>query len=134
MPGPEGTRAERGRYGEDLAAQYCRKTLGYRVIARNWRSGRDEVDLICCDAEVLVFIEVRARSESALVSGFDSVDAKKKKILRRACKAYLKQLSHPPKHLRFDVIGVVLRDNEPGEVRHYQNIALFPKHYSASRR
>lgn len=131
VPDSESSRAERGRYGEDLAAQYCKRELGYRQIARNWRYKQDEVDLICRDGEVLVFIEVRARSESALVSGFDSVDAKKKQKLLRACKAYLKQLSHPPKHLRFDVIGVVLRENEPGEVRHYQNIALFPKHYSA---
>lgn len=134
VPGPDGSRAERGRYGEDLAAQYCRRTLGYRQIARNWRYKQDELDLICRDGEVLVFIEVRARSESALVSGVDSVDAKKKQKLLRACKAYLGQLDQPPKHLRFDVIGVVLRENEPGEVRHYQNISLFPKHYSALRR
>ena len=134
VPGPDSSRAERGQYGENLAARYCRKTLGYRQIARNWRYKRDEVDLICRDGEVLVFIEVRARSGSALVSGFDSVDAKKKQALLRVCKAYLKQLSQPPKHLRFDVIGIVLRDNEPGEVRHYPNIALFSKHYSASRR
>ena len=132
--GAESSRAERGRYGEDLAEAHCREKLGYRLIARNWRSGRDELDLICRDGEILVFIEVRARSEAALVSGFHSVDAKKKAILERGCKAYLKQLRKPPKHLRFDVIDVVLRDNEPGEVRHYQNIALFSKHYSAAGR
>ena len=134
MPGADASKAERGQYGEDLAAAYCRNELGYRVITRNWRSGRDELDLICRDGEVLVFIEVRARSESALVSGFHSVDAKKKAILERGCKAYMKQLAKPPKHLRFGVIDVVLRENEPGEVRHYQNIALFSKHYSAERR
>ena len=134
VPGSESTPAERGRYGEALAARYCRRQLGYRVIARNWRCERGELDLICRDGAVLVFIEVRARSASALVSGFDSVDANKKRILLRACRAYLRQLPQPPKHLRFDVIGVELRHNKPGDVHHYQNISLFPKHYSAAGR
>ena len=66
----ESTRAQRGTFGEDPAADHCRRVLGYREIVRNWRYKRDEIDLICQDGEVLVFVEVRARSEAALVSGF----------------------------------------------------------------
>lgn len=130
----ESSRAERGRFGEDLAADFCIRELGYRQIARNWRHKRDELDLICRDGEVLVFVEVRARDANALVSGFHSVDAKKKSKLLRACKAYIKQLPNPPKHLRFDVIDVVLHSDGRGEPRHYQNVALFNKHYSAQSR
>lgn len=129
---PEGsTRAERGQYGEQLAADYCRAELGYRIIARNWRHKRDELDLVCMDGEVLVFVEVRARGADALVSGFHSVDAAKKKVLQRACKAYLKQLQNPPKHFRFDVVGVSLAEGQQGEVHHYANVPLFSKHYTA---
>jgi len=125
------SRAERGRYGEDLAERYCRKELGYRVLTRNWRSKRDELDLICMDANVLVFIEVRSRAEEALVSGYASVDAHKKKVLQRACKSYLKQLQNPPKHFRFDIIQVTLTAGTRGKVRHYANVPLFHKHYTA---
>lgn len=124
-------RAERGRYGEDLAARYCRKELGYRVLTRNWRSKKDELDLICMDNEVLVFIEVRARAAEALVSGYASVNARKKKVLQRACKSYLKQLQNPPKHFRFDIIDVTLDEGARGKVRHYANVPLFHKHYTA---
>lgn len=124
------TRSERGRYGEDLAAAYCRKELGYKLLARNWRWERDELDLVCLDGEVLVFIEVRARSARARVGGFHSVDAKKKKALRRGCRAYINQLQNPPKHVRFDVTEVVLSDEGVGEIHHYQNVTLFSKHYS----
>ena len=75
------TRAERGVFGENLAADYCKRELGYAIIVRNWRYKRDEVDLICRDGEVLVFIEVRARAENALVSGFHSVGKHKKEVL-----------------------------------------------------
>lgn len=126
----DSTRAERGRYGEDLADRFCRKELGYRILTRNWRSKKDELDLICMDREVLVFIEVRARSKDALVSGYASVNTHKKKVLQRACKSYLKQLQNPPKHFRFDIIDVSLSEGELGEVRHYPNVPLFHKHYS----
>ncbi|MFO8026473.1 MAG: YraN family protein [Opitutales bacterium] len=124
------SRAERGRYGEDLAERFCRKELGYRILTRNWRSKKDELDLVCMDQDVLVFVEVRARSKDALVSGYASVNARKKKVLQRACKSYLKQLQNPPKHFRFDVIDVSLEEGTCGEVRHYANVPLFHKHYT----
>ncbi|MGJ8638281.1 MAG: YraN family protein [Opitutaceae bacterium] len=125
------TRAERGVFGENLAADYCKRDLGYRIIVRNWRFKRDEVDLICMDGEVLVFVEVRARAEDALVSGYHSVGKHKKEVLQRAYKNYLKQLTNPPKHFRFDIIDVAISINGCGEVRHYANIPLFNKHFSA---
>lgn len=127
---PNSSRAARGQYGEDLAERFCRRELGYRVLARNWRSKKDELDIICVDREVLVFVEVRSRAQGALVAGFHSVTAHKKKVLQRACKSYLKQLQNPPKHFRFDIIDVSLADGELGKVHHYANVPLFHKHYT----
>ena len=124
------TRSERGQYGEDLAADYCKRTLGFQVIARNWRHKRDELDIVCLDAGVLVFVEVRARAASALVGGYHSIDTHKKRVLQRGSKAYINQLQNPPKHVRFDVIDVALSDEGEGDVRHYGNVPLFSKHYT----
>ena len=126
------TRAERGQYGEDLAVAYCKHTLGFQVIARNWRYKRDELDIVCVDAGVLVFVEVRARAANALVGGYHSIDAHKKRVLQRGSKAYINQLQNPPKHVRFDVIEVSLSDDGEGDVRHYGNVPLFSKHYTTS--
>ena len=124
------TRAERGQYGEDLAADYCKRTLGFQLIARNWRYKRYELDIVCVDAGVLVFVEVRARAANALVGGYHSIDAHKKQVLQRGSKAYINQLQNPPKHVRFDVIEVSLSDDGEGDVRHYGNVPLFSKHYT----
>jgi putative endonuclease len=124
------TRAARGRYGEDLAEEHCRRKLGYRVLERNWRNKNDELDLVCMDGEVLVFVEVRARAKGALVSGYASVDKHKKKVLQRACKSYLRSLQNRPKHFRFDIVDVALAEGSRGEVRHYANVPLFHKHYT----
>jgi|LXNH01.1.fsa_nt_gb putative endonuclease len=126
------TRAERGQYGEDLAADYCKRTLGFQVIARNWRHKRYELDIVCLDAGVLVFVEVRARAASALVGGYHSIDTHKKRVLQRGSKAYINQLQNPPKHVRFDVIDVSLSDEGEGDIRHYGNVPLFSKHYTTS--
>jgi len=127
---PNSSRAERGQFGEDLAADYCRRTLGYKVVARNWRWKRDELDIVCVDDGVLVFVEVRARAAHALVGGFHSVGARKKQVLQRGCKAYINQLQNPPKHFRFDVIEVSLSEDGEGDVHHYGNVPLFSKHYT----
>ena len=126
------TRGERGQYGEDLAVDYCKRTLGFQVIARNWRYKSYELGIACLDAGVVVFVEVRARAASALVGGYHSIDTHKKRVLQRGSKAYINQLQNPPKHVRFDVIDVSLSDEGEGDVRHYGNVPLFSKHYTTS--
>jgi len=121
----DSSRAARGQFGENLAAEYCKRELGYKLIARNWRYKRDEIDLICRDGEILVFVEVRARAEDALVSGYHSIGKHKKEVLQRAFRNYLKRLQNSPKYFHFDIIDVAISNSGSGEVRHYANVALF---------
>ena len=123
---------KRGQYGEDLAADYCKRTLCFQVIALNWRHKRYELDIVYQDAGVLVFVEARARVASALVGGYHSIDTHKKRVLQRGSKAYINQLQNLTKNVRFDVIDVSLSDEGEGDVRHYGNLPLFSKHYITS--
>jgi putative endonuclease len=134
----------RGREGERHAARALQEK-GFRIVASNWRHGRDEIDLVCADGEVLVFVEVKARSARALVPGRHAVDRRKQRALRRAIHAYLRRLSAPPRTFRFDVVEVVLAcstggpgETGPGgagetdqapEVLHFENVPLFVKGY-----
>lgn len=127
-PGDAGR--SRGEVGERLAAEFLRRERGFRVVARNWRSPRDrraELDLVCRDGDVLVFVEVKTRAAGALVPGIYAVDARKKRALRRACESYLRSLAVRPRTYRLDVVEVALpADGEPA-VLHFENISLFPK-------
>src|SRR5947209_11359805 len=78
----------RGSAGEDAAADFFTKRLNYKVIVRNWQYRRDEIDLVCRDRDVLVFIEIKTRAADALVPGYYAVGERKKKALRRAVHAY----------------------------------------------
>jgi putative endonuclease len=129
-------RAAAGARGEQAAADFLKTRHGYAIVTRNWRSPRDqrdEIDLVCRDGEVLVFVEVKARAEGALVSGYHAVDERKKRVLRRAVHAYLSQLSHPPRTFRFDVAEVTLSGRLPPQVLHYENVPLFPEGYYVAR-
>jgi len=129
-------RAEAGARGEQAAADYLRGRHGFAIVTRNWRSPRDrrdEIDLVCRDGEVLVFVEVKARAEGAQVSGFQAVDERKKRALRRAVHAYLAALTSPPRTFRFDVAEVTLTGRLPAQVMHYENVPLFPKGYHVAR-
>ena len=50
-----------GKSGEDLAAMYV-ELKGYTVVERNWRSRRNEVDIIASEKKLLHFIEVKTRT------------------------------------------------------------------------
>lgn len=125
-----GSKPGAGERGEKIAADWLRRTRGFTIVAHNWRSPRDrrdELDLVCHDGEVLVFVEVKARAPEALVPGYHAVDARKKRVLQRAARAYLAGLGEKPRTFRLDVVEVVLTA-EP-EVLHFENVALFPKHF-----
>jgi putative endonuclease len=129
-------RAVAGARGEQAAADFLRDRHGFTVVTRNWhspRDQRDEIDLVCRDGEVLVFIEVKARAAGALVPGFHAVDERKKRVLRRAVHAYLTALPSPPRTFRFDVAEVTLSDRLPPQVLHYENVPLFPPGYHVAR-
>ena len=126
--------AKRGEAGERLAERYLRREKGFKRIARNWRNPQDrreEIDLVMKDGEVLVFVEVKTRAMDALVPGYHSVDASKRKILRRGIAAYLRGLSTPPVTHRLDVVEVgwpAEGSKDEPRVRHIERVALKPSH------
>ena len=124
-----GDTAKTGRLGELLARRHLSRERGYRILALNWHSGRDELDIICMDDAVLVFVEVRTRDSRSLVSGYHSIGVRKKKALLRACKSYLWSLRSRPQTFRFDVVEIAVSRNEAPILRHHTNVPLFAKDF-----
>jgi putative endonuclease len=127
-----------GDRGERLAAEWLVRERKFAVITRNWRNPRDrreEIDLVCRDGEVLVFVEVKARAAGALVPGYHAIDRRKKRVLLSASQAYLRLLREKPQTFRFDVVEVSWADAVSGgtsaapEILHFENVPLFSKHF-----
>lgn len=117
----------RGWYGEWLARRYL-KLKNLSVLKKNWRSPQDarrEIDLVCLDGECLVFVEVRARSESSLNSGYYSINNQKKNTLLRGCLDFLNQNKDRYNTYRFDVVEIDLAESH-NKLFHHENVSLFP--------
>ncbi len=111
-----------GEAGERVAEQFLRREKRFKVVSRNWRHGRDEIDLIAYDADILVFVEVKTRRAGGLVPGYYAVDNRKKRALRRAANAYIQTLKKPPLTYRLDVVEVNYKPDLEWDVLHFYNI------------
>ena len=120
--------AELGRRGEQLAVDHL-VGRGMAVLERNWRCRLGEIDIVARDGAETVFIEVKTRAAGAFVSGYHAVDNRKKAVVLSAAKAYLRGLRDRPHTYRLDVVEVSIVSGGAPEVRHYENIELFPKHF-----
>ena len=106
-----------GMAGEQIAVQFL-SDHGYTVIERNWRHGRQEIDIIAKDAASLVFVEVKTRSclspdDMTYGRPAHAVTAKKQHNVTLAAQAYLR--CHPTSlQPRLDVIEVYLRASDCG--------------------
>jgi putative endonuclease len=96
-----------GQDAERLAALHLER-LGYRIVERNHRTRYGEIDIIACDDETLVFVEVKARRGAG--RPWDSLHDRKQKQVRRMGAPYLAVGRAPPRAraVRFDAIGVTV--------------------------
>ena len=96
-----------GALGERLAVAHLER-LGYEIVARNHRTRHGEIDIVACDDETLVFVEVKARRGAG--RPWDNLHERKQSQVRRMAAAYLAEVHDRPRarNLRFDAIGVTV--------------------------
>ncbi len=107
-----------GKWGEDLAAE----TLlgkGYAIVARDWKSGHRDIDIIARspDNRTIVFVEVKTRTQDVVLKPEDAVDEKKIRNLAYAADNYVKMFEVVDE-LRFDLISIVGENPEVAKVEH----------------
>jgi putative endonuclease len=96
--------ARKGRAGEDRAARFLEES-GYRVVRRNVRLPGGEIDLVCREGDVIVFVEVKSRTSGRFGSALGAVDSRKRSTLRRLAADYV-QIVAPNASVRFDVVAM----------------------------
>src|SRR5579863_6002152 len=84
-----------GRRAEEHAAEYLRRR-GYTIVAANVRYKVGEIDLVAEQGQTLVFVEVRARRESAYGTAAETVNARKQARVWRAVETYLQEQQIDP--------------------------------------
>ncbi len=94
-----------GEKGEELATQHLMKN-GYSILHENWRSGRNELDIVARIGETVVFVEVKTRSTDYFGAPSQAVSLAKQKRMIEAANDYLEQ-HELDLEARFDVISIV---------------------------
>ena len=112
-------RSRLGALGEDAAVELLRSG-GYRIVARNHRCRRGEVDVIAEKGELLAFVEVRTRATAAFGGPEETVDVRKRRRVIAAARDFLARRRGPPRAARFDVIAVIDRPEGPA-LTHFEN-------------
>ncbi len=113
---------ELGKKGEEIAADYL-SDLGYKIRDRNWRWGKDEIDIIAETDKFIVIIEVKTRSTSYFGEPEDSVDRQKQRFLVRAADEYVNQ-KQIDLEVRFDIISIIINSGKQ-TIRHIED-AFYP--------
>lgn len=94
-----------GKIAEDLAAEYLQKK-GYKVLTRNFRFQKAEIDIIAEKENLIVIIEVKARSTDAFMLPQEAVTKTKIKSIVSAANHYLEEFNRN-NEVRFDIISVL---------------------------
>ncbi len=102
---------EIGKKGEDMAADYL-LSRNYEILARNFRFGRIEIDIIARHGDILVFVEVKTRSGDEFGYPEESVDEAKQEVIQTCAEEYIFQTGWEG-DIRFDIIGISLKSPSP---------------------
>ena len=119
-----------GNRGEDIAAAYL-EAIGYRILHRNYRFGRLELDLVCYEPPgdglnvvpgqgEIVFAEVKTRSGLGFGRPEEAISETKRRRIAQAAQAWLREQGMEQASCRFDVIAVVLQKDADPIVTHFK--------------
>ena len=106
----------RGRRGEAIAAAHL-QSRGWKVLARNYRAGPMEIDLVVSRGRIVAFVEVKTRTTSSGGTPLEPIGRSKMRTVVSAARRWIHEHGRPGTTYRFDAVGVMIR-GENVEIEH----------------
>ncbi len=113
-------RHRKGWEGELKAARFL-AARGWEILARRFRMGRLEIDLVARRDTLVSFVEVKTRFGRSFGSPLEAVTAAKKREIIRVAQAWTDRYGQTAYVYRFDVIGVTLEGGGRWRVQHVED-------------
>ena len=108
-----------GAAGERVAARWL-VSRGWRILARRFRSGRRDIDLVAERDGTVAFVEVKARHGDRFGDPVQAVDWRKQRQIVRSAVAWVERHGAEGRAYQFDVIGVLFSSSGRIRVRHLE--------------
>lgn len=105
-----------GKIAEDLAVDFLVKNQ-YKILARNFRYLKAEVDIIAEFENQIIIVEVKARHTDAFLEPQEAVNKKKIRLLISASNYFIEE-NNIDKEVRFDIISVLPNQQKTLEIHH----------------
>lgn len=103
---------ETGQLGEQLAEKWLTEK-GYKMIEKNWKYGKLEIDIIAAKNDLLHFFEVKTRRTNTFGYPEELVDRKKLYHFISAGTEYIR-LNPPTYWIRYNILSITIeKDQEP---------------------
>ena len=113
-----GNNISKGFLGETKAVEYL-ISKGYKIIDRNYRTKIGEIDIIAIISGVLVFVEVKSRTNINYGYPYEAVNWRKQDKIIKSSYIYMKQKGFNDHQIRYDIIEVYLK--EKPKIKHIEN-------------
>jgi len=108
-----------GKKAEDLAVEYLQKN-GYKILVRNFRFQKAEIDIIAEKDNLIVVVEVKARSTDAFMLPQEAVTKTKIKLIVSAADHYMEKFNKN-QEVRFDIISILPDEKRNLNIEHIEN-------------
>ncbi|MBL7924082.1 MAG: YraN family protein [Bacteroidia bacterium] len=108
-----------GPRGEAIAIRYLNQ-IGCRILARNFRHRKGEIDIIAIEGAFLIIVEVKSRSTLSHGDPETAIDCKKIELLSMAA-GFFQELHNIRLEIRFDIITVHFPKNKKARLAHFRD-------------
>lgn len=99
-----------GKIAEDMAADFLQKN-GYKILTRNFRFQKAEIDIITEKDDLIIIVEVKARSTDAFMLPQEAVTKTKIRSIVLAANHYMEEYNKQ-NEVRFDIISILPDENK----------------------
>ena len=110
---------EFGKLAEELAEQFLVQK-NYKILAKNFRYQKAEIDIIAEFENQIIIVEVKARKTDAFKLPQEAINKRKIKLIVSAANYFLEE-NNIDKETRFDAISVLPDESGKLEITHLEN-------------
>ena len=108
-----------GKLAEELAESFLVEK-NYKILAKNYRHLKAEIDIIAQFENQIVIVEVKARATDAFMLPQEAINKKKIRLIVSAANEFL-ETNNIDLETRFDVISVLPNEKGKLEITHIEN-------------